>query len=116
MGSWKALKNRHFTPEQQAEIRAEAHQELALAASLHVGELDDTLIVAFATDGTDGPTDAAGAVADGTTLDRARAAGLDAQVALARNDAYPFFARLDDLLLTGPTNTNVNDLILVLAR
>lgn len=92
------------------------NQELALAAALDIEGTPDTLIVAFATDGTDGPTDAAGAAADGTTLARARALGLDPNAALARNDAYPFFAALGDLLITGPTNTNVNDLILVLVR
>ncbi|MBC7316087.1 MAG: glycerate kinase, partial [Chloroflexi bacterium] len=55
----------------------------------------------------------AGALADGETLQRARALGLDARAFLAENNAYPFFAALGDLLLTGPTNTNVNDLTFV---
>ena len=69
------------------------------------------LIASIGTDGEDGPTDAAGAVADGTTLARAAHAGLDVAAALAANDSYPFFAALDDLLRPGPTLTNVNDMV-----
>lgn len=79
-------------------------------AALQLDGFDDTAVVCLATDGTDGPTDASGAIADGTSLPRARALNLDAREHLERNDAYPFFLALDDLLLTGPTNTNVNDL------
>jgi hydroxypyruvate reductase len=89
------------------------NQELALAAALKIDGLADVLVVALATDGNDGPTDAAGAVVDGATLARARALGLDPHAALAENDAYGFFDRLGDLLMTGPTNTNVNDLTFV---
>jgi len=71
-------------------------------------------LLAAGTDGTDGPTDAAGAFADGETCARAEAAGLDASDFLARNDSYNFFRRLDDLLITGPTGTNVMDLYLFL--
>jgi len=71
-------------------------------------------VAAFGTDGTDGPTDAAGALVDGGTAARAHSAGLDALRALADNDAYPFFQQLGDLLLTGPTRTNVNDIYLAL--
>jgi len=91
------------------------NQELALAAALALEGLDNVLLVALATDGNDGPTDAGGAQCDGTTVARARALGLDAWDHLARNDAYPFFRALDDLLMTGPTGTNVNDLTLLLA-
>ena len=70
---------------------------------------------AFATDGGDGPTDAAGALVDGTTLARARALGLDARAFLERNDSYAFFHALGDHLLTGPTGTNVADLYCVFA-
>ncbi|HON01347.1 MAG TPA: MOFRL family protein, partial [Acidobacteriota bacterium] len=66
------------------------------------------------TDGTDGPTDAAGAWVDGSTLQRARELGLEARRHLADNNAYPFFANLDDLLVTGPTLTNVMDLQLIM--
>jgi glycerate 2-kinase len=96
--------------------RGGRNQELALAAAFPIQGLPEVLIASLATDGTDGPTDAAGAMVDGTTLARAGRAGLDARAALERNDAYPFFERLGDLLVTGPTNTNVNDLVLVLVR
>ena len=89
------------------------NQELALAAAVRIAGLEDVHIVGLATDGTDGPTDAAGAIADGSTIDRATQLGLSAADHLGRNDAYSFFDRLDDLLLTGPTNTNVNDLTFV---
>jgi len=68
------------------------------------------------TDGTDGPTDAAGAIADGATVSRARALGLDPARYLANNDSYHFFEPLGDLLKTGPTNTNVMDVRLLLAE
>ncbi len=68
------------------------------------------------TDGIDGPTDAAGAFADSTTIARARASGLDADAALQAHDSYPFFERLGDLIVTGPTGTNVGDLQVLLAH
>ena len=71
-------------------------------------------ILAFGTDGTDGPTDAAGAFADAGTLARGASAGVDARVSLAANDAYSFFSREGGLLVTGPTGTNVMDIQLVL--
>jgi len=89
------------------------NQELALAAAIELDGLDDAMIVALATDGTDGPTDAAGAIAEGSTLRRARAENLSARDYLANNDSYRFFEQLDDLLITGPTNTNVNDLTFI---
>ncbi|MHB1006225.1 MAG: glycerate kinase type-2 family protein [Chloroflexota bacterium] len=91
------------------------NQELSLAAALKVAGISDMAVISLATDGSDGPTDASGAVADGETAARAKAAGLDPWAYLAANDSYNFFARLDDLLITGPTNTNVNDLIFVFA-
>ncbi len=93
--------------------RGGRNQELALAAAFGLSGLEGVAIVALATDGGDGPTDAAGAVASGATLARANLAGLDAAAHLAANDAYPFFAALGDLLLPGPTGTNVNDLMFV---
>ena len=90
--------------------RGGRNQELALGAAEAIAGLPQTLVASFGTDGTDGPTDAAGAVSDGTTLARARALGLDPAAALRENDCYPFFDRLGDLIVTGPTNTNVNDL------
>lgn len=92
------------------------NQELALAASLllhRIPEGRDIVVVSLATDGTDGPTDAAGGLVDGTTVARGRVLGLDAAAHLAGNDAYPFLQAVGDLLVTGPTQTNVNDLIFV---
>jgi glycerate 2-kinase len=88
-------------------------QEFALAAALAMGGLDDVVVLAAGTDGTDGPTDAAGAIADGQSAGRARAQGLEPAVRLAENDSYPLFATLGDLVVTGPTNTNLLDLYLV---
>jgi hydroxypyruvate reductase len=92
------------------------NQEMALASAISLDGWDRVLIASLATDGTDGPTDAAGAFADGGTLARASRLGLDAEAYLNRNDAFHFFQELGDLLITGPTKTNVNDLILVLAN
>ncbi len=93
--------------------RGGRNQEMALAAAISIAGLSDVSIACLATDGTDGPTDASGALAEGDTLERAAALGLDPWEHLAANDSYPFFDALGDLLLTGPTNTNVNDLAFV---
>lgn len=90
------------------------NQEFALAAALDIAGVPDVVILSAGTDGTDGPTDAAGAVADGDTVARAHAAGLAPRAVLDGNDAYPFFERLGDLVITGPTRTNVMDVRLVL--
>jgi glycerate-2-kinase len=90
--------------------------ELALAAAPSIAGLADAAIVAFATDGRDGSSDAAGAVVDGTTLARAAALGLDPASALAAHDTAPLFAALGDLLHVAPTGTNVCDVVLLLAR
>jgi hydroxypyruvate reductase len=73
-----------------------------------------TVLGSAGTDGIDGPTDAAGALADTTSLERARRLSLDADAALARNDSYPFFGALGDLIRWGPTGTNVGDVHVVL--
>jgi hydroxypyruvate reductase len=91
------------------------NQELALAAVDELAGLQGVMLIALATDGDDGPTDAAGAVVTGESARRAEALGLDPADALARNDAYPFFDALGDLLKTGPTGTNVNDLVFLCA-
>jgi glycerate 2-kinase len=91
------------------------NQELALAAALALDGLPDVVLVALGTDGTDGPTDAAGAVATGETIAQAVSEGLDARAHLENNDAYPFFDALNDLIRTGPTGTNVNDLLFIFA-
>ncbi len=89
------------------------NQELALAAVRDLAGLQNTLMLTLATDGEDGPTDAAGALINGETLERASILGLNPDDFLQNNDAYTFFAHLGDLLITGPTGTNVNDLTFV---
>jgi len=91
------------------------NQELALSAVADLAKLPDIALITLATDGGDGPTDAAGAIVTGETLKRARRMGLDPDDFLARNDAYHFFEPLGDLLKPGPTQTNVNDLTFVFA-
>jgi hydroxypyruvate reductase len=90
-------------------------QEFALAAAREVAGLPDVWIAGFGTDGTDGPTDAAGAIADGQTLARAARLHVDPADSLIRNDAYHFFKTVGGLIHTGPTGTNVNDLYLLIA-
>lgn len=92
------------------------NQEFALAAALDISGLDSVVILSGGTDGTDGPTDAAGALCDGTTLERAEERQLQPLQHLTNNNAYPFFKELGDLIMTGPTNTNVIDLRLVLVE
>ncbi len=92
------------------------NQELALAAVPELAGLQDVMLVALATDGDDGPTDAAGAVVTGESARQADSLGLQAANHLSRNDAYPFFEALGDLIKTGPTGTNVNDLVFLCAR
>lgn len=92
------------------------NQEMALATALGIDGLPRTLFLAGGTDGTDGPTSAAGAFASGSTINRAEAIGFDAREFLVRNDSYHFFKPLGDLLETGPTGTNVMDLYLMLLR
>lgn len=90
------------------------NQEFGLAMALAIRDSPGIAVLSGGTDGTDGPTDAAGAVADWTTCERAERLGLQPSAVLANNDAYPFFERLGDLLLTGPTNTNVMDVRVML--
>jgi glycerate 2-kinase len=87
------------------------NQEFALAVAADLHLLGSAVVLGSAgTDGIDGPTDAAGAIVDTTTIDRASRIGLDWNVALANNDAYHFFEPLGDLVMWGPTGTNVGDL------
>ena len=90
------------------------NQEFALAAAVEIDGLDGVIILSAGTDGTDGPTDAAGGIVDASTVQRGRAKGLDATAFLARNDSYHFLKATDDLLITGPTFTNVMDLQVML--
>jgi glycerate 2-kinase len=90
------------------------NMELALAGALALAYTQGILLLSAGTDGTDGPTDAAGAFAGGDTVSRAKALGLSAEEHLAENNSYPFFKALDDLLITGPTRTNVMDMQILL--
>jgi len=85
------------------------NQELVLNAALGLAGLDNAAIVSFGTDGIDGPTDSAGAIADGCTLSRAMELGLDISSYLDNNDSYHFFKELGDLVMTGPSGTNIMD-------
>jgi len=95
--------------------RGGRNQELVLSSALGLRGLD-ALIASMATDGVDGPTDAAGALADGMTVERAEALGIDPLEHLNQNDSYNFFKPLGDLIETGPTGTNVNDIAVILIR
>ena len=90
------------------------NQEMALAAAIQMAGLRRSLIMTLATDGSDGPNDAAGGIVDGSTAEKAVRAGIDPDTYLANNDSYNFFKQIDDQFITGPTNTNVNDLIFIL--
>jgi glycerate 2-kinase len=89
-------------------------QEFALAAALEMEDLDDVVFLAAGTDGSDGPTSAAGAVVDSRSAARARERGADPRARLEDNDSHPVLAALGDLITTGPTNTNLLDLYLLL--
>ncbi|MCE9537008.1 MAG: glycerate kinase [Nitrospirae bacterium] len=89
-------------------------QEFAAAAALEIAGLAKVWVVAIGTDGTDGPTDAAGAVVDGDTLALAQRLSVDLNRALTRHNTYPALKKLKQLIFTGPTGTNVNDLYLLL--
>lgn len=107
------------TVEIRGEGRGGRNQELALAAaiaweSLAGAPASSAALLALGTDGTDGPTEAAGAYVDAGTVARGRAAGVHAEEALAANDSHGFFAREGGLIVTGPTGTNVMDLVLAL--
>jgi len=90
------------------------NQEFVLAAAIGLNSQEGIVVLSAGTDGTDGPTDAAGAVADGQTIQRAQALRLSPADYLLNNDAYHFFEKLGDLVKTGPTNTNVMDLRIML--
>ncbi|WP_347882275.1 MOFRL family protein [Jannaschia ovalis] len=95
----------------RGEGRGGRNQELALRVALALRDLGAPwAFLSGGTDGRDGPTDAAGAIVDDGTLARIAAAGLDVEAMLARNDSYPALRAAGDLLITGPTGTNVADL------
>ena len=85
------------------------NQELALSAAAGLAGLSNACVISVGSDGTDGPTDAAGGYADGETLAALKAAGLELHEVLADNDAYHALQKVDGLIVTGPTGTNVND-------
>ena len=89
-------------------------QEFALASAIEISGKENLVVLACGTDGTDGPTEVAGAIADSQTIARARKKGLDPEKYLTNNDSYHFFKKLGDLIITGPTQTNVMDLYLIL--
>ena len=94
------------------------NQELALAAAIALEGYAlppgvEVAVVSLGTDGTDGPTDAAGGIATADSIARSKELGLDARAALDANDSYHLLGALGDLIITGPTQTNVNDLVAV---
>ncbi|MBI3732195.1 MAG: glycerate kinase [Chloroflexi bacterium] len=90
------------------------NQELTLASALALDGTNDVTLLSAATDGGDGSSDAAGAVVNGATIRRGSSIGLDAQVMLEQNDSHHFFRALGDQVITGPTLTNVNDVVMIL--
>ncbi|MEK7870276.1 MAG: MOFRL family protein, partial [Nitrospirota bacterium] len=90
-------------------------QEFAAAAAYEIAGLHKVWVAAVGTDGTDGPTDVAGAVVSGSTLDQAKRKGVNLRRALAQHNTYPALHALTSHIVTGPTGTNVNDLYLLLA-
>jgi len=90
------------------------NMEFVLAAAIEMDDMKGVALLSGGTDGTDGPTDSAGAIADGTTIKRAKKMGHSAEQYLERNDSYNFFKAIGDLLMTGPTMTNVMDLRIIL--
>ncbi len=90
------------------------NQELVLAAAIELAGVAGIVVGAFATDGTDGPGEAAGGVVNGETAGRGRDLGCDPEEYLRRNDSFNFLRSTGDLLLTGPTGTNVNDVVIAL--
>jgi glycerate-2-kinase len=89
------------------------NQEIALASAQKLNNIDGVVVASISTDGVDGPTDAAGAIVDGKTLARAAKMRLRSEKYLAENDSYHFFSKLGDLVFTGPTGTNVNDISVI---
>lgn len=96
--------------------RGGRNQELALAAAAGLSGLPNTLLFSLGSDGTDGPTDAAGGHGDGGICLRLPARGLSIEASLANNDAYTLLKEMGALIMTGPTGTNVNDLTVLLCR
>jgi len=113
-GKWAVVAGGETTVTVSGKGKGGRNQELALSAALALEDERDITLVSFATDGIDGPTDAAGAIADTSTCSRARTLGLNPIQSLRSNDSNTFFGTLGDLIVTGPTGTNVNDVMIVL--
>jgi len=92
------------------------NQEIALSAAAGIAGLKDTAVFSFGSDGTDGPTDAAGGYADGNTAAALKKLGVKISAVLVENDAYHALKKIDSLIMTGPTGTNVNDLSVLLIK
>ena len=92
------------------------NQELALSAAKGIDGLDNVLIFSFGSDGTDGPTDAAGGIVDGSTAGKLRELGISIDAVLNDNDSYNALKAVDSLIMTGPTGTNVNDVSVILVQ
>lgn len=92
------------------------NQELSLSGAVKLSGVNGGVLASVSTDGIDGPTDAAGAIVDGKTLTKAKGKGLAPEESLAQNDSYSFFSKLNDLIFTGPTGTNVNDIVVIVVR
>ncbi|MCL2236504.1 MAG: glycerate kinase [Defluviitaleaceae bacterium] len=92
------------------------NQEIALSTAKSISGLEDILIFSLGSDGTDGPTDAAGGIVDGTTISRLKDKGLDVDKVLGDNDSYTALGAVEGLIITGPTGTNVNDVTIILCK
>jgi hydroxypyruvate reductase len=92
------------------------NQEVALAAAMGIDGIEDVVVFSFGSDGTDGPTDAAGGMVDGHTASRMRAGSIVPEERLENNDSYYALKTSGDLIVTGPTGTNVNDLMVILCK
>ena len=92
------------------------NQEIALSAAKGIDGIEDCVVFSLGSDGTDGPTDAAGGICTGESAAKLRAQGISIDAVLKDNDAYPALKGIDGLIFTGPTGTNVNDLSCLLIR
>ena len=92
------------------------NQEIALSAAKGIAGLEGVLIFSLGSDGTDGPTDAAGGIVDSTTMTKLKDKGFDIDKVLANNDSYHALQALESLIITGPTGTNVNDVSIILVE
>jgi hydroxypyruvate reductase len=92
------------------------NQEIALSAAKGIAGLENTVVFSVGSDGTDGPTDAAGGIVDGSTMANLQEKGISIDAILQNNDAYHALQAVDSLIITGPTGTNVNDLTVLLIK